>query len=522
MAQPATLLVDRTQQRGTGPGSAGRGGAAGRGGRRRRHGGRRSGGKDRDGSGRDEGAGLASEKFPAGGRSGTEPGQQGTSSGTGPGRGKRIVQGARRRRTTEAPDSALRRRTGEGPPTGKRSRRGSRSSATSGGQARVAAPSRGHRDERRRAPPAPSPVVVIPAFVVGNVERQRAHQVCRFFGTPAGCFRGRACKFEHSGSAGVAHDRGRGRGSGRDRGGTPLLGRQVARGGRDGARVPEDVDFSIAWHDADLRITYTSDSRRAADWVAAHIWAPLAMLEASATGGAGGSGGSQAARTLRVGMDVEWRPAFRPGETVPVAVVQLAAPSGDILVAQVLHMGAKAAWKIKQRAGIGAAIDAPPPGLKWLADVCENEQIHFCGVGIAPDAQKLDEELRVSVARVLDLGTCACRSSDPVLLGNLSLGKMADALLSAPRWKSKSLQMTNWEKPLNRRQLEYAALDAYVGLRLADRLSEMAAHDDGIVLDPLSPGVRLTCDECGRKCHLQGFSSHVAATGHCRAAAPVS
>ena len=32
--------------------------------------------------------------------------------------------------------------------------------------------------------------------------------------------------------------------------------------------------------------------------------------------------------------------------------------------------------------------------------------------------------------------------------GSLSLGGMAEALLSAPKWKSKRLALTRWDKPL--------------------------------------------------------------------------
>lgn len=128
-----------------------------------------------------------------------------------------------------------------------------------------------------------------------------------------------------------------------------------------------------------------------------------------------------------------------------LALVQLAPPEGDVLVADVLAAGVEPLRPLLES-----------PSTKMVAHNARFDEGVLRGAGVR--AEGLIDTLRMSRMALT--------------LGSHSLASLTEHLFGLPI--DKTLQRSNWRRrPLTRAQIEYAALDARMVLLLFDELSRM-------------------------------------------------
>lgn len=144
-----------------------------------------------------------------------------------------------------------------------------------------------------------------------------------------------------------------------------------------------------------------------------------------------------------LGFDTETRPSFRKGEVYKVALLQLATDHDAFLIR--LH-------GIRQ--------------FQPIARVLENDKIIKAGVAIRDDIKGLQKLFKFTPQKFVELQDLSKSKG----LKNMGLRGMADEVLQGHVIKGP--KTTNWENPiLTDRQLMYAATDAWVGLKLYQKLS---------------------------------------------------
>lgn len=147
----------------------------------------------------------------------------------------------------------------------------------------------------------------------------------------------------------------------------------------------------------------------------------------------------------RLGFDTETRPQFKPGPPHAPSLIQLACPQLVVLF-QLQRLGSWVRWRELLEAGtpkVGVAIRDDLTGLGRRLP------------GFKPRGfQEIAE-----VARKKGIRQTGLRNLAAILLGVRV---------------SKSKQVSNWAKPsLSEGQINYAALDALLSLRIWNRLSEL-------------------------------------------------
>ena len=181
---------------------------------------------------------------------------------------------------------------------------------------------------------------------------------------------------------------------------------------------------------AGVEVVYTKNVLEAETWLRKHI------TECSATA---------------VGFDIEWKPQFvskkRGGTESKTAVLQLGVDT-SCLVLHIYHMSNL------------------PDG---LVAVLTDKKVLKIGSGIKQDVSKLRRDRGLvcqgfvdtqDVAKSLDLST-----------QKVGLKALAERFLGITLAKSKRVATSNWEKfPLTLRQIEYAALDAWIGLKVFNEM----------------------------------------------------
>ena len=151
-----------------------------------------------------------------------------------------------------------------------------------------------------------------------------------------------------------------------------------------------------------------------------------------------------------VGFDTETRPSFKKGQSFKVALLQLAVPDKVFLI-RTHHTGIS----------------------PHLSAIFENETIIKAGVAIRDDIKALQGLRAFDPASFIDLSIMARQ----VGLQVESVKKLTALILGFRI--SKSAQTSNWEAPtLTEKQIEYAATDAWVCLRLYERLRDMLHQTD--------------------------------------------
>lgn len=150
----------------------------------------------------------------------------------------------------------------------------------------------------------------------------------------------------------------------------------------------------------------------------------------------------QLSEATQFGFDTETRPSFKKGEIYKVALLQLATETDAFLVR--LH-------RITQ--------------FSLLKDIFENESILKIGVAIRDDIKQLQKINSFTPKNFVELQTLAKSKG----LENFGLKGMTEEVLHQPL--SKASKITNWEaRELTDQQLMYAATDAWVGLKIYQKL----------------------------------------------------
>ncbi|EPQ60975.1 ribonuclease H-like protein, partial [Gloeophyllum trabeum ATCC 11539] len=157
-----------------------------------------------------------------------------------------------------------------------------------------------------------------------------------------------------------------------------------------------------------------------------------------------------------LGFDLEWKPTYVTGEPEnKVAVVQLA-NADRILLLQISAMS-----KFPDK----------------LRDLLGNPDIVKAGVGIQYDCKKLYQDHGVCLRNCVDL-SCLARSADNARWKGkysqpIGLARLVAVYeeLELPKGR---VQRSNWERPLNVKQQDYAANDAHSGFIIYTKLIAMA------------------------------------------------
>lgn len=147
-----------------------------------------------------------------------------------------------------------------------------------------------------------------------------------------------------------------------------------------------------------------------------------------------------------VGFDTETRPAFRPGESYPPSLAQIATARAVYLF-QVRHREVAQA----------------------VAEVLGNEHVVKAGVGLADDLRSLKKLIQFAEKSVVDLGTVAMRN------GLKQTGVRNLAALFLGFRIPKGTKTSNWARArLSSQQITYAATDAWACRELHVRFSTLS------------------------------------------------
>ncbi|XP_044179707.1 uncharacterized protein LOC122961180 [Acropora millepora] len=156
-----------------------------------------------------------------------------------------------------------------------------------------------------------------------------------------------------------------------------------------------------------------------------------------------------------IGLDIEWKPQFKRkkdgGVENKTAVLQLAIESSS-LVFQLYNLGR-------------------PPNV--LVSVLKDERILKVGSGILQDVTKLKKDTGLKCIGLVDTQKLA-KEVGMLESQKLGLKSLAKYLLGIELEKPKSVTMSNWENfPLTVKQIHYAALDAWIGLKIYQSMKTM-------------------------------------------------
>ncbi len=158
--------------------------------------------------------------------------------------------------------------------------------------------------------------------------------------------------------------------------------------------------------------------------------------------------GAQLSSATAIGFDTETKPSFKKGEVFKVALLQLSTDSDAFIFK--LH------------------------GLTQfhiIQSLFENREIVKVGAAIRDDLKQLQKTFRFVPQGFVELQDLAKKKG----LSNFGLKGMTEEVLQVRL--SKGQKLTNWEaRELTGQQLLYAATDAWIGLRLYQRLAETTAQ----------------------------------------------
>lgn len=153
-----------------------------------------------------------------------------------------------------------------------------------------------------------------------------------------------------------------------------------------------------------------------------------------------------------LGFDTETKPAFRKGKSYPVSLLQLSGPDFAILVRLL------PSWDKKL--------------MEPVAKILRSKRIAKVGVAIGDDAKGLWNDHRLITNRMVDLRTLSKAAGAEVL----SLTKLYAVLYN--KRISKGQRLSDWERSeLTEGQVDYAALDAYAGLRIFEGFCKALKRD---------------------------------------------
>ena len=166
-----------------------------------------------------------------------------------------------------------------------------------------------------------------------------------------------------------------------------------------------------------------------------------------------------------VGFDIEWKPQSVPkkrgGTENKTAVLQLGVDT-SCLVLHLHHM-------------------SKLPDL--LVSVLTDATVLKVGSGIKQDMSKLRRDRGLVCHGIVDTQDVA-KSLDPSSTQKVGLKALAECFLGITLTKSKRVARSNWENfPLTLEQIEYAALDAWTGLKVFKVMEQRGLISSDIIDD---------------------------------------
>lgn len=148
-----------------------------------------------------------------------------------------------------------------------------------------------------------------------------------------------------------------------------------------------------------------------------------------------------------LGFDTETRASFRVGEVYKVALLQLSTET-DAYLFRLHHLSQ----------------------FEGLKSILENPQILKAGVAIRDDLKVLQQIFKFTPQKFIELQDLAKEKC----LKNRGLRGMTEELFEASL--SKKAKISNWEvRALSEEQILYAATDAWIGLKLYQKMTEVIA-----------------------------------------------
>ena len=164
-----------------------------------------------------------------------------------------------------------------------------------------------------------------------------------------------------------------------------------------------------------------------------------------------------------LGFDLEWPVNVLKTRSIKqnVALIQLASEKRIALFHLSLHLGDKPE-------------DLLAPTLKRIL---ENPDVLKAGAAVSGDCTRLRTHLDISVRASFELSNLyklVYFSHDRPHLVNRKIVKLSDMcvdVLGLPLYKGDDVRLVEWNRALKNDQLQYAASDAYAGLRLFDELN---------------------------------------------------
>lgn len=161
-----------------------------------------------------------------------------------------------------------------------------------------------------------------------------------------------------------------------------------------------------------------------------------------------------------VGFDIEWKPQFvskkKGGTENKTAVLQLGVEV-SCLVLHIYHMS-----------------ELP----KSLIAILRDEKVVKIGSGIKRDASKLTRDRGLVCTGLIDTQEMA-KSLGLSATDKIGLKALAERFLGIELKKPKKVTTSNWENfPLKLRQIEYAALDAWIGLKIYQEMKHQQSIKD--------------------------------------------
>lgn len=168
-----------------------------------------------------------------------------------------------------------------------------------------------------------------------------------------------------------------------------------------------------------------------------------------------------------LGFDTEW--VTVKGSRQPIALLQLSTAKGLCALLRLCCMR------------------QIPPELK---EILENEEIWKVGVAPQEDARFLSHDYGVGVASTLDLRYMALEAR----VKPEGLGGMSKTQLGIQLDKDWRIRCSNWDADtLTSRQIDYAAMDAFVGIELFKKFASIISPSD----------MKQVMDVCGRYLEIQ-------------------
>ena len=151
-----------------------------------------------------------------------------------------------------------------------------------------------------------------------------------------------------------------------------------------------------------------------------------------------------------LGFDTETKPAFRKGESYPVALLQLALPNKVYL------------FRLNK---INLTEE--------IVSLFEDSKIKIVGIGIRDDIKDLQKLRKFKPHGFVDLNELG------TTLGFESIGARNYAGMFMNHRISKSQQVSNWEnEELTESQISYAATDAWICLEIYEKMMEIKASQN--------------------------------------------